>query len=142
MAQLSVQRWYLNKLVSISMLLMRLNSRKSFEWKLKVSIVIWLLSMTGSYVLANDFPTSARAEYVFACMSSKGQTQAILTKCSCMIDFIADQMGYREYLDVETVMQMRLMPGERTAVFKESEWAVQLISRFNELQVSAELECF
>ena len=37
----------------------------------------------------NDYPTAARADYVFACMASNGQTRQTLEKCSCSIDQIA-----------------------------------------------------
>jgi hypothetical protein len=32
--------------------------------------------------VTNDYPTAARAEYVFACMATNGQTQDALTRCS------------------------------------------------------------
>ena len=105
-------------------------------------ITILLLLMYSSTMLANDFPTSARADYVFACMASNGRTQAILVKCSCVIDEIAKHVSYRQYEDIETIMQMRLMPGERTALFKDSEWAVNAVSHFNQVQANAELTCF
>ena len=31
----------------------------------------------------NDYPTTARADYVFGCMKANGETQEILQKCSC-----------------------------------------------------------
>ena len=37
----------------------------------------------------NDYPTIARADYVFACMQVNGQTREALEKCSCSIDQIA-----------------------------------------------------
>ena len=92
--------------------------------------------------VANDFPTQVRAEYVFACMSTNGQTPEILMKCSCAIDSIAANITYDEYVEAETVLSMRLVPGERTAMFKESAWAAAVISRFNEIQVDAEVSCF
>lgn len=91
---------------------------------------------------ANDFPTQARAEYVFACMATNGQTQEILAKCSCAIDAIANKMTFDEYVEAETVLSMRLAPGDRAAMFKESAWAADIISNFNEIQVEAEVECF
>ena len=30
----------------------------------------------------NDYPTSARVDYVFACMKANGETQVSLQKCS------------------------------------------------------------
>src|SRR5215510_13466191 len=37
----------------------------------------------------NDYPTAARADYVFACMKTNGETRPALEKCSCSIDVIA-----------------------------------------------------
>ncbi len=37
----------------------------------------------------NDYPTAARADYVFACMKTNGETQQALEQCSCSIDVIA-----------------------------------------------------
>lgn len=105
-------------------------------------IAIVLIIVYSSVLSANDFPTYARADYVFACMASNGRTQAILVKCSCVIDKIAEHISYRQYEDVETIMQMRLMPGERTALFKDSEWAVNMLSHFDQIQANAELICF
>ena len=56
----------------------------------------WLAGVTGfSMLLAigpasgqdkgfiNDYPTSARADYVFGCMAVNGQTRDALERCSC-----------------------------------------------------------
>jgi hypothetical protein len=37
----------------------------------------------------NDYPTAARADYVFACMKTNGDTRQALEQCSCSIDVIA-----------------------------------------------------
>lgn len=100
------------------------------------------LFLFSTLAKANDFPTQARAEYVFACMSTNGQTSEILAKCSCAIDAIAEDMSYDEYIEAETVLSLRLAPGDRTAMFKESAWAAGVVSKFNETQVNAEVECF
>jgi len=100
------------------------------------------LVFLSTLVQANDFPTQARAEFVFACMSANGQSSEMLSKCSCMIDDIADNMSYAEYVDAETVLSLRLAAGERTALYKESAWSVDIISRFNEIQVEADVKCF
>ena len=34
----------------------------------------------------NDYPTVARADYVFGCMQVNGQTRDALERCSCSID--------------------------------------------------------
>jgi hypothetical protein len=42
----------------------------------------------------NDYPTAARADYVFACMKTNGDTRQALEKCSCSIDVIASILPY------------------------------------------------
>src|SRR5947207_12919674 len=51
-----------------------------------------LVVMGGSLARAqdlNDYPTSARAEYVFACMKANGETRHALDQCACSIDVLA-----------------------------------------------------
>ena len=38
---------------------------------------------------ANDYPTSARAEYVFGCLKANGETRQAIEQCSCSIDVVA-----------------------------------------------------
>jgi hypothetical protein len=37
----------------------------------------------------NDYPTSARAEYVFGCLKANGETRQAIEQCSCSIDVVA-----------------------------------------------------
>ena len=46
----------------------------------------------------NDYPTNARADYVFVCMAANGQTRQMLDKCSCAIDRIAEILPYDDYV--------------------------------------------
>lgn len=123
---------------------MNMVRKKNGSSKIKRICIYLLLCIfpLSTAAMANDFPTQARAEYVFACMSTNGQTPEILAKCSCAIDAIAEDMVYDEYVEAETVLSLRLAPGDRTAMFKESAWAADVISRFNEIQVDAEVKCF
>ena len=106
-----------------------------------------LICLTLSFLLsapsaANDFPTSARAEYVFACMSTNGQSREMLDKCSCSVDTIAGLMSYEEYVDAETAVRMRLMSGERTAIFRDVEWVNKAVEKLRAAQAEAEINCF
>ena len=93
---------------------------------------------------ANDFPTEARVEYVFACMAVHGETPESLRQCSCGIDTIASFMSHREYVDAETVQRMRMIPtgGEKTSLFRETAWAKKIMEKLMVAQAEAELECF
>lgn len=91
---------------------------------------------------ANDFPTAARAEFVFACMAANGQTPEILQKCACAIDRIAESMTYEKYEAAETVMRMHLVPGDRVSLFRNSPWATEVVDELNRAQAAATLRCF
>jgi hypothetical protein len=54
----------------------------------------------------NDYPTAARADYVFACMKSNGDTRPALEKCSCSIDIIASILPYDRYVEAETFLSL------------------------------------
>src|ERR1700739_74593 len=59
----------------------------------------------------NDYPTSARADYVFGCMKANGETQRSLDQCSCSIDIIASIVPYDRYITAETVLRMAQVRG-------------------------------
>src|SRR5271170_1787957 len=67
---------------------------------------------------SNDYPTSARAEYVFACMKTNGETPEALDQCSCSIDAIASLIPYDAYVAGETVASMNQAGGQIGAEFR------------------------
>ena len=90
----------------------------------------------------NDFPTAARADYVFACMSTNGTTREMLQKCSCSVDEVAQILSYQDYLEAETVLSMRRVGGERMAVFNSAAAAQNLVADLRRAQAEAEIVCF
>lgn len=90
----------------------------------------------------NDFPTAARADYVFACMATNGQTRETLQRCACSVDEIAKLISYEQYLQAETVLSMRRVGGERMAVFNSAPAAEALVADLRRAQAEAELVCF
>lgn len=92
--------------------------------------------------VVNDYPTSARAEYVFACMAANGQTQDALDRCSCSIDQIASILPYDAYVEAETVLRMRLAPGERGALFRGTPAVREIAADLRRAQAEAEILCF
>lgn len=89
----------------------------------------------------NDFPTAARADYVFACMQVNGQTREMLEKCSCSVDVIASLMPYQEYEAVETI----LMVYKRGGKAQEEMGSITQQKRVKDMrraQVEGELRCF
>lgn len=95
----------------------------------------------GDELPPNDYPTAARADYVFACMETNGRTPEILEKCSCSIDQIAALLPWSEYEEAETVMSVVSRGGDATSLFRSP----QLQKKVHALklaQVEAELKCF
>ena len=71
----------------------------------------------------NDYPTSARAEYVFGCMKANGETRQAIEQCSCSIDVIASLLPYDRYVTAETVLSMSQVRGNLGGQFRTSEQA-------------------
>ncbi|WP_339762145.1 hypothetical protein [uncultured Sulfitobacter sp.] len=90
----------------------------------------------------NDYPTAARADYVFACMVTNGQTREMLDRCACSIDEIASILPYAQYLQAETVLSMRRVGGERMAIFQSASMAEHLVADMRRAQAEAEIVCF
>jgi poly-beta-hydroxyalkanoate depolymerase len=90
----------------------------------------------------NDYPTEARADYVFACMASNGQRRDVLAKCACSIDVIASILPYEKYVEAETVLSMRLTGGERMAIFTGSAASQALVADLRRAQAEGEILCF
>jgi ArsR family metal-binding transcriptional regulator len=90
----------------------------------------------------NDYPTAARADYVFACMETNGRTRLILQKCSCSIDVIASILPYDRYVEAETVLSMQLATGEQMSIFRSSNMTQTMVADLRRAQAEAEMLCF
>ena len=90
----------------------------------------------------NDYPTDARAEYVFACMASNGQSQRVLEQCSCSIDVIASILTYDDYVAAETVARLGLMGGEKGAMFRTGQNTKEMVATLKRAQAEGEIRCF
>ena len=91
---------------------------------------------------ANDYPTSARAEYVFACMKTNGETRQTLEQCSCSIDVIASLIPYDSYVAGETVASMDQEPGQIGGMFRGAEVTKEALANLRRAQAEAEVRCF
>jgi hypothetical protein len=90
----------------------------------------------------NDYPTSARADYVFACMKVNGDTQEALKQCSCSIDVIASLLPYDAYVAASTVASMDQEPGQIGAEFRGAAAAREALARLRRAQAEGEVRCF
>ena len=90
----------------------------------------------------NDYPTAVRADYVFGCMAVNGQTEEMLRKCACSIDVIASILPYAQYEKIETILRIQLIPGQRSAAFRDAPWALALVDELRRAQAESTLRCF
>ena len=90
----------------------------------------------------NDYPTAARADYVFGCMAVNGQTQDALARCSCSIDQIAGILPYDAYVEAETVLRMQFAGGEQGAMFRGMPAIRAIAAELRRAQAEAEIICF
>lgn len=90
----------------------------------------------------NDYPTAARADYVFGCMAINGRSRDMLIRCACSIDEIAAILPFERYEQAETVLSMRRTGGERMAVFNNAVVTEAMVADLRRAQAEAELVCF
>jgi hypothetical protein len=90
----------------------------------------------------NDYPTSARADYVFACMKTNGDTRDALENCSCSIDIIASIIPFDKYVSAESVLSLSQVPGRFGAMFRSPEQARAAVTDLRRAQAEAEIRCF
>lgn len=91
---------------------------------------------------SNDYPTEARAEYVFACMAVNGQIRDVLRRCSCSIDVVASILPYEQYVAAETVLALRQTSGERVGIMRSAPIANDLVRELRRAQAEGEIRCF
>jgi hypothetical protein len=89
-----------------------------------------------------EYPTAERAEYVFACMASNGQTQDALRRCSCSIDVVASILPFDKYEEAETVLRMRRSGGGYLGEVFRSGTTSAMVRDLEEAQAEAEIRCF
>jgi len=90
----------------------------------------------------NDYPTSARADYVFGCMKVNGETRQALEQCSCSIDVIASIIPYDKYVEAETVASLNQAVGQIGAMFRGTNEAKSILADLSRAQAEAEIRCF
>jgi hypothetical protein len=91
---------------------------------------------------ANDYPTNARADYVFACMAVNGETRENLERCSCSVDILASILPYDRYVQAETILSMRQGIGQTANTFRSTKMFDDIVADLRRAQAEAEIRCF
>ncbi len=93
-------------------------------------------------VLAHDYPTAERVEFVFECMREHaGPEFEMLHKCSCALDRIAETLSYDDFVEGSTLAKAVSIAGERGSVLRENESAQDGARRFRALYKDARRRC-
>ena len=110
-------------------------------------IVCAVIALMAAFIVVradevNDYPTAARAEYVFGCIKANGETRQAIDQCSCSIDVIASLLPYDRYVTAETVLSMAQVRGNLGGQFRTSEQANSALNDLRRAQAEAEVRCF
>lgn len=93
--------------------------------------------------LAHDYPTSERVIFVEACMRDApgGHYYEALNKCSCVIDAIARELPFDDYVTMTTAANANSIGGERGSYIRDVEVLQKQIRAFRQLQLKARQGC-
>jgi len=107
------------------------------------SSLIALVECLPNSAAAYDYPTIERVEYVHACMrDNPGPNQEMIYKCSCVIDALAKEMPYEEFVDISTAANAFSIGGERGEMVRNSGPTKKMAEQFRDLQSKAKKGCF
>ena len=110
----------------------------------RIAVILFLAGAVfpAAADVTNDYPTAARAEFVLGCMGANGQTPEMLRKCSCSIDFIASLIPYEKYVQMEAILRLRQLSGDRGELYRRTPWAKALMEELGNTQAESTLKCF
>lgn len=104
----------------------------------------WLLLLpfvTPPAAHADEFPTSGRVEYVLECMQKHDGKYEYLYKCSCVIDRIARELPYDDYVAMSTAQRNQSLGGERGAVFRDAGSVKDMAGKYKAIETGAAKAC-
>ncbi|HEU5297308.1 MAG TPA: hypothetical protein VFU71_21185 [Burkholderiaceae bacterium] len=91
---------------------------------------------------AHDYPTVERVVYVQACMRDHpGAYYEMVNKCSCVIDRIAQDVPFDDYVTMNTATNANSIGGERGSYIRDVDALQQQIRKFRALQTQALKSC-
>jgi hypothetical protein len=105
-------------------------------------VLVCAFSLSANAQSVNDYPTIARADFIFGCMKVNGDTREAMEKCSCAIDVIASIVRYEDYETASSFMSIGQLQGEKGALFRQSEPAKNSVDGLKRARAEAEVRCF
>jgi hypothetical protein len=101
----------------------------------------WCANSAHSDPLPNDYPTSARVEFVQDCMARHGGKLEDLYKCSCVIDRLAEKLSYDDFVEAATFAHYSTLPGEGGGIFRDPDRAKERAKLYRILESGAYKAC-
>jgi hypothetical protein len=106
-----------------------------------LSALCWCAVPAHSDPLPNDYPTSARVEFVQDCMARHGGKLEDLYKCSCVIDRLAEHLSYDDFVEASTFAHYSTLPGEGGGIFRDPDRAKERAKLYRGLEADAYHAC-
>src|SRR5687767_10662968 len=89
------------------------------------------------------YPTVERVLYVQDCVRDHpGPPFEMVTKCSCAIDKMAEQVRFDDYVNMTTIVNAITIGGERGGELRDNETIKPQLARWRELQSKVQKACF
>lgn len=112
----------------------------------RCAAMAWLAAVCAALLpaaaRAHDYPTVERVIYVQACMRDHpGPHYEMVNKCSCVIDRIAQDVPFDDYVTMSTATNANSIGGERGSYIRDVDALQQQIRKFRALQTQAMKSC-
>jgi hypothetical protein len=115
--------------------------KTSLQFSALITLCPLLIASAATW--ANDFPTVERVLYVQECMRAHpGPLFEMTHKCSCVLDALARDIKYDDYVTMSTVTKAMAIGGERGSMIRDAPSLEPQVKRYRELQTKAEKRCF
>jgi hypothetical protein len=101
----------------------------------------WCAAPVRADAPRNDYPTTARVEYVQECMTKNGGVLSDMYKCSCVIDNLAQHLTYDDFVEAGTFARYSTLPGEGGGIFRDPDRAREKAKLFRTLETDAYRNC-
>ena len=116
--------------------------RRSRARHLLCCALLGIASAVPLAAAANDFPTTARVEFVLECMKNHAGKYEFLYKCSCSVDEIAKQVPFDEYVEISTALRHQSLGGQRGAEFRDPANVKTMAKKYKTIEDNAADACF
>jgi hypothetical protein len=109
----------------------------------RIFLAAWALAGASAGAMAYDYPTVDRVLFVDECLrDNPGPHWEMVQKCSCMVDAVASQLPYEDYVALSTASNANTIGGERGAYIRDVEPLQKQIRQFRDIKAQARKACF